>query len=129
MWHRYCYLARSFMLIILLLGWGSSAMAFTMRFAPLDPTPGDVDVYAPSTSVPVAPQFFRLTVVRQQAIIGAEVPYVRVVEPVSPVRFNVKKLSRAKPAPISHTPLSPPRHQLRGPETFLLRRTQTVADR
>ncbi len=119
---------RVMILTMLILGVCSAAMAFTIQFAPFEPPPNEVEVFEPSTSVPVAPQLFRFTIVRQQAIIGAEEPYVRTIEPVSPIRFNMRKLSRETPQPISHTPKLQPRRRLRGPETFLLRRTQTVAD-
>lgn len=129
MFERSCHIVRLVMLFVLLLGCCPSVMAFTLRFAPFDPPASEADAFAPSTSLPVAPQFFRFTIVRQQAIIGVETPYVRVIEPVSPIRFKVNKLSRAKPAPLSHAPAAQPNRRLRGPETFLLRRTQTVADK
>ncbi len=128
MFDRYRHAAHLVMFLMVLLSGCPSVVAFTLNFAPLDPPASDTVAFAPSTSMPVVPQFFRFTIVRQQAIIAMEAPYVRVIEPVSPIHFNINKITRAKPEPISYTPAPHPHRHLRGPETFLLRRTQTAAD-
>lgn len=103
----------------------STAFAWSLRVAPLDLTTGDADAFAPSTSLPVAPQFFRILVTGTQVTLGAEAPYLRTLQPDPPIRFQSRPPAPAQPmtnARASHT-----RHQLRGPEAFLLRRTQHAA--
>ncbi len=103
----------------------SMAMALTLRFAPLDHTFDEVDAFIPSAAVPVAPRFFRILVTRTQVTIGAEDPYLRAIKFVPPIRFQT--LSPSAPQPVAHSRTARPRHQLRGPEAFLLRRRQNVA--
>ncbi|ETW98461.1 MAG: hypothetical protein ETSY1_18625 [Candidatus Entotheonella factor] len=102
------------------------AEALTLRFAPLDPAFSEADASTtPSTALPVAPQFFRILVTRAQVTLGVEDPYVRAIQLRPPIRF--KSQSPTDSQPVSHTRAARPRHQLRGPEAFLLRRTQNVA--
>ncbi|PON16724.1 hypothetical protein C2W62_16920 [Candidatus Entotheonella serta] len=113
--------------LIFFLGWfpASSVLAWTLHFAPLDHTTSHADAFAPSTSAPVAPQLFRIVVAPQQVTIGTEAPYIRHIRLDPPIRF--KALSPEATPPVSNARQVRPRHQLRGPEAFLLRRTQNVA--
>lgn len=103
-----------------------SAIAFTwtLRFAPLDYTPSTADAFAPSTSVPVTPQFFRVLVTRKQVIVGAEKPYIRDIKPAPPLHF--KPLPRPASESVANARAPRPAHHLRGPEARLLRHPQTV---
>jgi len=103
----------------------SKAFAWTLRFAPLSYTTGDAKAFTPATSVPVTPQFFRILVTPQQVVVGVEDPYRRVIKFNPPIRF--KPLPSSVEQPVADARHARPRHQLRGPETFLLRRTQNVA--
>jgi hypothetical protein len=103
----------------------SKAFAWTLRFAPLGHTTVDAEALTPATSVPVTPQFFRILVTPQQVVVGAEDPYSRVIKFNPPIRF--KPLPPSAAQPVASARHARPRHQLRGPETFLLRRTQNVA--
>ncbi len=115
----------AFCVFCLGLGPTSVAFAWTVRFAPLEPMTRDANAFAPSTELPVAPQFFRIAIAPQQITIGAEEPYIRAIEFAPPIRF--KSISPAPEPPVASTRRVRPRHQLRGPEAFLLRRTQNVA--
>ncbi len=117
----------TFCVFFLCLCSGPKAFAWTLRFAPLDHTTGDEEVLPPSTSVPVTPQFFRLLITPKQVVVGAEKPYIRVIKLNPPTRFN--PLPPAAAPPVANTRNARPRHQLRGTEAFLLRRTQNVADK
>ena len=101
----------------------STAAEWKWRFAPLYPPSGDADVL--SSGMPVAPQFIRIVIAQNQVTIGAAEPYIRNIKRVPPPRF--KTLPRSAPQPVARSRASSQRHQLRGPEAFLLRRTQNVA--
>jgi hypothetical protein len=102
----------------------SMALAWTLRFAPLHHTTGDTAAFTPSTSMPVMPQFLRILITGKQVIIGVEAPYLRAIKLVPPIRFEQRSRSTSQPAANTYT--LRPRHHLRSPETFLLRRPQTV---
>ncbi len=102
----------------------ATAFPLQLRFAPLGHTPRDADAFAPSTSVPVSPQFFRILVTRKQVMIGAEDPYVNPIKLTPPIRF--KPLPRSTSEPVTNVQSARPMHHLRGPEALLLRRPPTV---
>lgn len=104
----------------------SLAFAWSLRFAPLHHPTGDDNALTPSTSVPVAPQFFRLLATSKQVVVGVEDAYTRAIELDPPIRFKVKPRPPAAAQPVANTRRTRPRHQLRGPEALLLRGTQTV---
>lgn len=84
----------------------SEALAWTLRFAPLDPSRDDT--FAPSTSLPVAPQFFRISVIPNQITIGAEEPYIRSIHLNPPIRF--KSFSPDAEQPVAKARRARPRH-------------------
>ena len=111
----------AWMVFVLGLSLASSAFAWRLRFAPLAP-PSDTNAFAPSTSVPVTPQFLRFQVAQKQVIMGVEAPYVRAPKTMTPIRIEQRALT-VSPA-VADSPS--PKHDLRGPETLLLRQPQTV---
>ena len=113
-------------LAVLYLGLGRVpiAIAWTLRFVPLDHTTGTTAALTPSTSVPETPQFLRILVTGTQLILGVEAPYIRVIEFNPPIDFK-QAPSSASPLAAS-APTSHPSHHLCGPEAVLLRRPQAV---
>jgi hypothetical protein len=112
-------------LVALCLGFGpvSMAIAWTLRFAPLDHA-GTAVVLIPSTSAPATPQFLRILVTGNQLILGVEFPHIRAIDFRPSVDFK-QPASSALPSTAS-LPAFRSRYYLRGPEALLLRRRQTV---
>jgi hypothetical protein len=104
----------------------SLAFAWAVRFAPLDHTTGDNDAWTPSTFALITPQLFRIVVTSQEIVIGVEEPYVRAIKLDPPIRFKLEPRAPAAAPPVDAARNKDPRHQLRSPETLLLRRTQAV---
>jgi hypothetical protein len=102
----------------------STAFAWTLRMAPLNQPTVDSVALPSWTSSPVNPQLFRISLTRDQGIIGIEAPYIRVVEMVPPIQFN--RISPDASQPVQSAQTSPLRYDLRGPEVLLLRRQQTA---
>jgi hypothetical protein len=103
----------------------SLAFAWAVRFAPMDHTTGDHDALIPSTFALATPQFFRILVTAKEIVIGVEEPYARAVKLDPPIRFKLEPRAPAAAPPVAARD-NEPRHQLRSPETLLLRRTQAV---
>jgi hypothetical protein len=116
-------------LVVLCLDVGlmSTAIAWTLRFAPLDHTTSTATPFAPSTSVPVTPHFLRILVIRNQIIFGIEAPYMQVIKLKPPIDFQQLSDSTTSSVPSAVTPPTfRSRHDLRGPEGLLLRHPQTL---
>lgn len=114
-----------FFIFFLCLSPASLAFAWAVRFAPLDHTTGDNDALTPSTLALTTPRFFRILVTLQEIVMGVEEPYARAVKLDPPIRFKLEPRAPAAAPPVAARD-NDPRHQLRSPETLLLRRTQAV---
>jgi hypothetical protein len=104
----------------------SLAFAWAVRLAPLGHTTGDNDALIPSTLALATPQFFRILVTSQEIVMGVEESYVRAIKLDPPIRFKLEPRAPAAVPPVDAARDHDPRHQLRSPETLLLRRTQAV---
>jgi hypothetical protein len=113
-------------LVALCLGFGpvSMAIAWTLRFAPLDHSTGTAVALIPATSALVTPQFLRILVTGNQLLLGVESPHIRAIDFRPPVDFK-QPASSTLPA-AAGLPAFRSRYHLRGPEAFLLRLPQTV---
>jgi hypothetical protein len=109
------------------LGLVSTAIAWTLRFAPPDHTTHSAAPFVSSTSVLVSPQFLRILVTGNQIILGIETPYMRAMELTLPIDLQRSSGSTSSTLPSAVTlPASRTTHDLRGPEALLLHGPQTI---